>query len=326
MFIRTHHGTRLACAALLALVAAIPLSAPPANAQAVVPLVRVGTGTDDSTTPLLYAVQAGLYRKYGLNVELVKVAGGSAATAAVAGGSLDIAKTSSLGLVTAIAKGIPLAAIGSISYYNADKADVALLVAGNSEIRTAKDLEGKTFAVVSLQDMNAITTFAWLDQHGVDRSTLKYVEIPPSATLAAMEQNRVVASTIYEPFYTAFEATGKVRILGHPFDAAGKHFSSALLFAKTAWADEHRELVEKFLRATQEASAYVAAHENGSIPLLAQFGDFDPASIANIHHVGRGVALVAADLQPVIDYAAKYQVIPKSFPAAEMICSCALRK
>ena len=296
MFIRTHHGTRLACAALLALVAAIPLSAPPANAQAVVPLVRVGTGTDDSTTPLLYAVQAGLYRKSSLNVELVKVAGGSAATAAVAGGSLDIAKTSSLGLVTAIAKGIPLAAIGSISYYNADKADVALLVAGNS------------------------------DQHGGDRSTLKYVEIPPSATLAAMEQNRVVASTIYEPFYTAFEATGKVRILGHPFDAVGKHFSSALLFAKTAWADEHRELVEKFLRATQEASAYVAAHENGSIPLLAQFGDFDPASIANIHHVGRGVALVAADLQPVIDYAAKYQVIPKSFPAAEMICGCALRK
>jgi len=28
----------------------------------------------------------------------------------------------------------------------------------------------------------------------------------------------------------------------------------------------------------------------------------------------------------MIDAAAKYQVIPKAFPAAQMICSCALRR
>jgi NitT/TauT family transport system substrate-binding protein len=173
-----------------------------------------------------------------------------------------------------------------------------------------------------------MTTFGWLDQRGVDHSTLKYVEIPAAATLAAMTQNQVVASTVSEPFFSADMNSGKVRILGYPYSALGRHFATAVLFADTAWVETHRDVVTRFLKATQEASAYVAAHENSDElrMLMAQYAGVDPDAIKNQRSPGRGVILAPGDLQPVIDYAAKYKVIPKAFPAQDVICSCALRK
>lgn len=311
--------------ALLALVAALQSSAPLALAQATDTVIRVGVGPDEATTPLLYTSQAGIYKKYGLNVEIVRLSGGSAVAAALAGGSLEIGKTSALGVILAVVKGIPFTTIGSIASYSSDKPNYALLVAANSTIKTPKDLEGQTLAAVSLQDSNSIATFAWLEQHGVDRSTLKYVEIPASATLAAMEQGRVVASTVYEPFFSQFVASGKVRILGYPYDAIGKRFSDSVLFADVKWVDGHRDIVEKFLRATQEGSQYIGAHESESIGIIAKFTGADPATMGTIRHPTRGVALDVADLQPLIDTAAKYKIIAKGFPAQDMICSCALR-
>jgi NitT/TauT family transport system substrate-binding protein len=311
--------------ALLVSIALLASAAPQVQAQSDADALRVGVGPDEATTPLLYTAQAGLYKKYGLNVEIVSLRGGAAVAAALAGGSLEIGKTSALGVITAVAKGIPFTTIGSISYYSSDKPNYALLAGAESGVQTAKDLEGKTLAAVSLEDSNSIATFAWLEQHGVDRKTLKYVEIPAASTLAAMEQGRVVAATFYEPFYTQFTSAGKARVIGYPYDAIGKHFSDSVLFADSKWAAAHAAVIDKFLRATAEGSRYIAAHESEGIPIIAKFSGADPAAIANIRKPGRGVALDSSDLQPLIDTAAKYKIIPQSFPAQAIICSCALK-
>jgi ABC-type nitrate/sulfonate/bicarbonate transport system substrate-binding protein len=183
---------------------------------------------------------------------------------------------------------LPFTVIGNLASYDSEKPDFALLVAANAPI--------------------------------------KYAEIPASAALAAMEQNRIVGATVYEPFLSADVASGKARILGYPYDAVAKHFSSALLFGSVKWVNEHRDAVDKYLRASQEASLYVAAHENESAQLIAEFAGVDPSSIANIRHSVRGIVLNLTDVQPVIDTAAKYKIIPKAFPAQEMVCTCALKR
>jgi NitT/TauT family transport system substrate-binding protein len=287
-------------------------------------LIRVGSGPDDQATPLLYGVKAGIYKKYGLNVEVVKLAGAAAVAAALSGGSLEIGKGSTLGVVTAISRGLPFTVIGNISYYDSDKPDIAILVPTASPIKTAKDLEGKTMSAVSLSDLNSIATFSWLDRAGVDRASIKYVELPASAALAAMEQGRIVGSTIYEPYLSSYLASGKVRVLAYPYEAVGRKFSNALLFTTSKWAAEHRDALDKFLRATEEASTYIGTHDSISTQLIAEFGGLDPATLGNMRHAKRGVALNASDVQPIIDLAAKYGVIAKAFPAKDMICSCAL--
>jgi len=310
-------------ALVLALVTALPAAT---SGQQAEPLIRIGTGPDDTSMPLIYAAQGGLFKKAGLNVELQRLAGSAVVSAALAGGSLEIGKSSAISVVAAHAKGLPFTVIGSLAIYNSEKPDFAFIVLANSPVKTPRDLPGKVLAAVSLQDMSSIATFAWLEQQGVDSSTLKFVEMPASTTLAAMEQERVAGSTVYEPVLSAALATGKVRILGYPYNAIGKRFPGGVLFANENWVGAHRDLVERFLRVMREATTYVAAHEDELVPMLAAFIGVEPASIAKTRHSGRGITITPADLQPVIDVAAKYRVIPKPFPAAELICSCALRR
>jgi ABC-type nitrate/sulfonate/bicarbonate transport system substrate-binding protein len=286
--------------------------------------IRLGAGPDDQATPLLWAAKSGLYRRYGLDVEVVKLAGAAAVTAALVGGSLEVGKGSTLTIVTAIAKGVPLTIIGNLSYYEADHPDIAMLVLNSSPIKSAKDFDGKTVASVSLQDLNAIATFSWLERGGVDRSRVKLVEVPQSAVVAAMEQGRIDGASTFEPYLSAALATGKVRIVGYPHDTIARKYSNAVLFTSTKWAESHRDAVQRFLRASEEASTYISGHDAVSNQLIAEFTGMDPASLGNIRHARRGIALNPVTVQPVLDAATRFNIVPSVPPIKEMICPCAL--
>jgi NitT/TauT family transport system substrate-binding protein len=289
-------------------------------------LIRVGTSVVEQAVPILYAAKAGLYEKAGLKVEIQALGGASAVTAALVGGSLEIGRGSSVASITAIAKGLPLTIIGGNSYYDSRKPNVAVVVAADAPIKTPKDLEGKTLAATSLQDFNSVATFQWLDSFHVDRSTIHYVEIPPSATLAAIEQKRVVGSTLIEPFLSLALASGKVRAIGYPYDTVAKRFADSVLFANVKWANEHVDLVRRFLNVTREANTYITAHEEESASILSERGGFDPVAFKNMKHADLGVVITPAEVQPVIDTAAKYNVIPKALQASDILCSCTLRR
>lgn len=289
-------------------------------------LVRVGVAPNDDSMPILYAAQSGMFKRAGLNVDLQQLSGGAVVGAALAGGSLEIGKATTASVIAGFAKGLPFTVIGGISYYSADSPGVALIVPTDSDVRSPRDLTGRTLGAVTLQDLGTLATYAWLDQHGVDWKTLKFVELPQSTALAAMESNRIVGMPVYEPVFSADVATGKVRILGYPFDAISRHFAEDVLFANVNWANSHRDLVARFLRVVRDASVYVSGHEAQMIPILAQLSGADPATLARLHHPGRGVAIGPSDLQPVIDINAKYNIIPRTFPAQDLICSCALRR
>jgi hypothetical protein len=45
-------------------------------------------------------------------------------------------------------------------------------------------------------------------------------------------------------------ATGKVRIVGSPLKAVGKHYSTSVLCSTTPHVNDHRDTIDRFLRAT----------------------------------------------------------------------------
>jgi len=319
------HRSRRGVAALLVLLAGALVAAPPATAQSS-SLVRIGTGPNDQALPLVYADKGGLFARAGLNVEVSRQVNTSTEAAAISGGSLDLAEGSGLGAVILVAKGLPFTIVSNLAFYTSEKPDVGLLVGASSPIKTPKDLESGTLGTVGLEDMNSIATRQWLQQRGVDTSKIRYIEIPASASLAAIEQNRITATTVYEPFYSAAVASGKVRVLGHPWDSISPHFSDAVLFAGSKWATEHRDVVQRVLRVIQEAAAYAGAHESELVPYTAQFTGLEPDVVRTIHHPERGVLIAPSDLQPLIDMAVRAKMIPNAIPAQDMICSCALSR
>jgi len=311
-------------AALAALAAAPALAAGPAFAQGA-DLIRIGAALDDQSTALLYGVHSGMFAKAGLNVDVQKFNSGTVVAAAVAGGSLEAGKAGTMAIITAFAKGLPFRLIAPVANWNSSHPDMGILVAANSSIRSAKDFNGKTVAVSALGDLYSVAAQAWFDQNGGDAGSVKFVELAPPAVPAALDQGRIDGGVLAEPLYSAALGTGKYRNAAPIFDAIGKHWAEAVIFARTDWIESHRALVERFSRAVRDVNLYVGAHESEASPLIVQYVGLDPAQAKGMLHSERSPYLTAADVQPPIDIAAKYKSIAKVFPAQDLISDAAMK-
>jgi NitT/TauT family transport system substrate-binding protein len=315
--------TAITVACTVALLAS--LDGPPASAQTSPPLttIRYGASTDDTSRPVLYAIETGAFKKAGLDIVLVKTANGAATAAAVAGGSVDIGKGSALTPVLAYAHGIDFTIIGDLANHVSTAPNIALLVGANSPIAGPKDLAGKTIGLTSLQDQNALAIYTWLEQNGIDLSTIRFLEVGNAAGLAAIEQGRVDAAIALEPALSNWLASGNLRILAYPFNALGKRLATAVNFASVPWVAAHRDTVATFNRVVRDAAVYVGTHETETKPLAAQYAGIDVATMQNFRPPERALSIAPSDIQPTIDAAAKYKYIAKAFPAKDIICDCA---
>jgi NitT/TauT family transport system substrate-binding protein len=308
-----------------ALIALLTLVTPSVFAQSDVLTLRVGTGADDSATPLLYAINSGLFKKAGLDVQVDRMNSGAAVVAAVAGGSLEIGKSSLLNIILAHTKGIPLTLVAPGGLYLSDKPMGGMVVAANSTIRTAADLRGKTVQTGALRDINTLATRAWMDAHGVDSSTIHFIEMPPLDALAAIDQGRIDGATLVTPMYTQAIASTKARASVPMFDGIGPRYLITGWFANESFVEAHREAMGRFADVMREAEAYCNTHTDAIRPIIAGFTGLEPALIAKMQSTVYPAALDRRDIQPIIDVAVRYKVLDKTLDAQEMISSAVVK-
>ena len=129
----------------------------------------------------------------------------------------------------------------------------ALMVAKNSPIKTARDLDGKTVAVPGLGTGADYTVRDWLRANGADLATIKIIELPYSAMPAALEAGRIDAAHVAEPFIAVAKANA--RIMGAADDVLGKAYLRTVWFANAGWAKAHPDLVAKFAAVMREVGA-----------------------------------------------------------------------
>ena len=282
------------------------------------PLGVLLTTTADSV-PFFYAQQQGRFEKAGLDVTPTFVTSGSVATAAVIGGSAQIGNTNVFTAIQAHARGIPLVLIAPSGQHDPNSPNSEMFTLRDAPIRTPKDLEERTVAVVSLHDLQTLSTRALIEQAGGDSTKVKFVELPQSTMLEAITAKRVDAIVAYEPFRTADEASGRLRSLGAPFSAISRDMMYTGWVALAPWVAQNRPAAAAFARVIRQSAAYTNPHFYELIPLMASVAKLAPETLQKLHRVRDATTLSAAYIQPVIDVAAHFKEIPAAFPAQELI-------
>lgn len=296
----------------------------PARAWAAAPIVlKMAAAGDDDVTPILYGQQSGIFAKAGLSIELQALGSGSATAAAVAGGSIDIGKSSLAALIAAHARGIGFQILTPASIYDDATPVAGFIVSKDAGITNVRDLNGKTVAASSLKDLIAIATQSWIDQNGGDSKTVHFIELPSSAVTAALEQNRIVGATMVTPALARALESGKGRLLGKSFGAIAKHFMIAGWFTTKDWLAKNPDTAKRFVEAFREAAAYTDTHHAETVDLLAKYSKLKPATIRGMTRSTAGSVVDPKDIEPVIAACLKYGVIEKSFPASELIAPLA---
>jgi NitT/TauT family transport system substrate-binding protein len=286
--------------------------------------LALGTAPTDSGMPPVIAQRTGIYRRNGLDVDVQFMGSGAALVAAVIGGTLQVGTTSTIGLVTAHAKGIPLQIIAPTSIYLSEKPGELLLVRKESSIRSGADLNGKTIASPAFGDLLSTATFAWIDQNGGDSKTVHQVELPSAATPAALAAGRIDAAAMNEPRLSEAMQSGNFRAIGKPYDAIAARFLVACFVVLADFGNTHVDVLQRFARAHRETNVFANAHQDQTAVWLAEVAKLDPAAIQRGRRETFAETLAVSDVQHVIDAAARFKLIDHAFDAREMISPAVL--
>jgi NitT/TauT family transport system substrate-binding protein len=291
-----------------------------ASAQTASPLttVRLGFTLGDDGVPIVYGQKAGIFAKHGLDLQLTRLNSGAAITSGLLGGTFDFGKASITTLLAAHEKGLGITVVAGAILNNLKEPYAGFLVRKDSPIESGKGYNNQLVGVPALGDIGSIALMKWVDEHGGDWQSIKFVEIPTAAAAAALDQNRVVAAESGVPMIAAATETGRARI-SRVFESIG---NGALL---VAWATTHEfstkhpELVRAFARAWRESATYTNAHHAETVDMMAEFTGFAPATIAKMSRVTSGLTLTPTQIQPLIDASVKYGILKAPFTAADMI-------
>jgi ABC-type nitrate/sulfonate/bicarbonate transport system substrate-binding protein len=294
-----------------------------ANAQTELTTIRVASTPIDVGAEVYFAQALGWFKAAGLDVQIQAIDNGAAIASAVAGGAADIGQSNVVSIATAFEKKLPFVVLAPAGMYNSAAPTTVLVTLADAPFKTAKDLNGKTIITNGIMNIAQIGGSAWLDKNGADYKSVKWIEIPTSATSAALLSHRADAAVFAEPALGRALATGQFKIFATPYDAIGKRWQIGAWFATRDWAAAHPDAVKKFVAVMQQVAKWANTHHEESLKYLSEAAKVQYPS--NMRRASYGDQLDPALFQPVIDDAAKYGAIPATFPATELFAKPAGR-
>jgi NitT/TauT family transport system substrate-binding protein len=302
---------------MLAFLAAAPALAGGAASAQPGPVLRLGgSGTDLYLEPFI-AQDAGFFGRAGLSVEVSSLANGGAIAAAVAGGALEAGIADMIQIANAVNRGVPFAFFAGSGLYVKEAPILAMCSARNGAVTSAKDLEGRTIALVALKSITEAAVREWLRVNAADDGKIKFFELPYSEMRPALLRGTVAAAFIGEPFLSA--AAEDVTILGHSYDAVAPSFYISAWFASRDWIAKNAAVVRRLKQSLYDTARWANGHHNETAASLAKYAKLDLDRIRAMKRTRYATSLDPKLMQPVLDVALKYQLIEKPVLAVDLI-------
>jgi NitT/TauT family transport system substrate-binding protein len=307
---------RLAGSAIVAGTAGVPIGA---HAQTPLQALRIVTAATEIPVSMINARDLGYFRDAGIDAEIISLNNGPAGIAAVLSGSADIGFTSSLSLVVAYDKGLPVTAVVGTDLHRAtNPVQGVLLASASSPLHTGKDFNGKTVSVPGLGGTQNYAVRAWVDAGGGDSSTVRFVEVPNSAVPAAITTGRIDAGTT-DVLTLHSAASRALREVANVYNAIAPKFLTGVWYSTTPWVEQHRDLTRTFITVFERYSSWANSHPADEVRFYSKQSGM---SIDDLQGVPRAVfepTLTLEALQPIIDVAYRYDAIKRRFPANNLL-------
>jgi len=273
---------------------------------------------------MFLAMEKGFFRAEGLELETVPMAGGALIVQGVTSGDLHFGWTNVISLYQAHVEGFDFTLIaGGATNVKAKSESHTIQVAKNSPIKTAKDLEGKTVALNTLNNIVHLMAMAWIDKNGGSSAKVKFVEVPFPQMEAALSAGKIDAASIHEPFATAAIQKGDSRVLAQPWGDVLSKFLIASWFASEKWLAKNKDTGQAFVRAINRGIDAIQADPEGSRAAMIKWAGLNPDLAGKIGLPVFEKSISEKDLQSTIDLTQKYKLIARGFKARDVISELA---
>jgi NitT/TauT family transport system substrate-binding protein len=272
--------------------------------------LKVGVIPIADVAPLYLGIKKGFFDEENLKVEPQLAEGGAAIVPSVLSGDYQFGFSNTTSLIIAASKKLPVQIVsqGVLGGTGPDDAWDAIVVPKGSDVKTAKDLEGKRVAVNTLNNIGPVTINSWMEKNGGDYTKIKYVEVPFPDMGPALEAGRVDAAFTVEPAYSGALAAGATAVF-HSYEEVAPNMTVATYFASKQYIAENKDVVERFRRAMQKSLEYASQNEADVRTVVGEYTEI-PAEVTDKINLPTWKAdLNEPTIQTVADLAKKYGFI-----------------
>lgn len=254
------HVVGLAAAAI-----ALVTLAAPAAADDVVKMTIGQRGNWDTAITHL-GDKAGIFKKHGLQLEMIYTSGSGETLQPVISGSVDLGlAVGTLGAMAAYAKGAPVRIIGAQATGAAD-----YWYAKNPAIKTLKDTNGHTIAFSTNGSSTNSVVRAFIDEFKL--TAKPQATGNPSATLTAVMTDQVDVGWASPPFGLKEMEEGKIHLVARATDATlVRGQTIRVLVANADALVKRKEIIDRFMKAYRESIDYLYSSDPQVMKDYAEF-------------------------------------------------------
>lgn len=253
-------------------------------------------------TPFWVGREAGLYRQYGLDVDVVFFRGSTIAINALA---TKDAQFAGLGASSSV-----LAKLGGIDTMLIATATPGLLfyLVAKKDIRTATDLKGKKIAVSRPGTDSDLAARVAVQKLGLGEKDVSYLSIgSDTERVMAVSQGIVDATVVAVAGYVAAQRLGFNTLVD--LAQANVPYEAASLITTQTLIRENPEMVRRFAKGFVAAIHYSQTHREVTLKVLTKYMRTEDKDILNASYdyfVGRAIPRVPyvneRGLQAVVDF------------------------
>ncbi|MFB9071633.1 ABC transporter substrate-binding protein [Citricoccus parietis] len=245
--------------------------------------------------PLYLGIEQGIFEDHGLTVNLETAQGGAAIIPAVTSGQFDFGFSNPTSVLVAASRGLDVMVIapGGSSTGDEDTDYGATMVLPDADISSAADLEGRTVAVNTLNNISDSTVKEAVRQDGGDPSKVEFVEMPFPNMVAAVEQGTVDAAFLVEPFLSS-GLDESMRPVFWNWMEVSPDLMASTYFSTGALAEEDPDLVAAFQDAMAESATYAESNPDETRAILETYTSIPP-EVTQVLRLPRWIDAVNVD-------------------------------
>src|SRR4030088_3620785 len=229
------------------------------------------TATTDCASAMV-GVDEGIFKRLGLDVEMVLIGINSNIPAAILSNSIQIGGPTSTVFLQAADGGLDLVAIGGATVMSpVTNNNISAFVRNGITINGPKDFIGKKVGAPGLGAFLHVLFVKWLVEKGVDPKTVNFVEVTFPTMADIIKSGGVDVVLTAEPFITRMSNAG-LGTVGARYGAELARTEPIIFYAAARdWADKNPDTIKKFRAAIAEGAEIVNTDRDKASASISKF-------------------------------------------------------
>ena len=233
---------------------------------------------DPTGAPFAVAIEKGFFKKEGIDISVINGTGGGASLRAAMATDLGFGEVAPASVIAAINQGQDFKIVGIGSRL----LDHYLIVMPSSNIKTLKDLDGKTFSISNPKSLTDLAAVLVAEKAGLKPDAMKHVPVGSlGGAITAMEKGAADATSVPVPVYLAKQGATRYRTLLTMKDMP--NLPPGVEVATGDLIKNHPEKLRAVLAGRRDGVKFIYEHTDEAIKILEKlYAPLPPDEVASM--------------------------------------------